>query len=73
MLFHREIKLNGKVLSTDEFFVKDGKYTYDHSKLAEAHAWNQRQGEFAVLKPGFYMRHENCEYCVKSTISIKQL
>ena len=33
------------MLSTDEFFIKDGKYTYDNSKLSDAHEWNQRRGQ----------------------------
>ena len=40
----REAKLNGVVHSTDEFFVKNGKYVYDNSRLQEAHEWNHRKG-----------------------------
>ena len=46
-----EAKLDGIVLSTDEFFIKDGKYTYDNSKLSDAHEWNQRRGQ-ALARAG---------------------
>ncbi|XP_053314358.1 NEDD4-binding protein 2 isoform X2 [Spea bombifrons] len=37
----------GVILSTDDFFSRDGPYRYDPSCLSEAHEWNQRRAKEA--------------------------
>jgi predicted kinase len=32
-----------KIYSTDEFWIRDGTYQFDGSRLREAHEWNQRR------------------------------
>uniref|UniRef100_S4RX56 Smr domain-containing protein n=1 Tax=Petromyzon marinus TaxID=7757 RepID=S4RX56_PETMA len=34
---------NGVILSTDDYFVKNGTYCYDPSVLGEAHEWNHKR------------------------------
>ena len=34
-------KLTKNVYSADDYFIKDGKYLYDYSKIAIAHEWNK--------------------------------
>lgn len=34
---------SGIVLSTDDFFMNNGKYEYDGSKISRAHKWNQER------------------------------
>ncbi|XP_061106507.1 NEDD4-binding protein 2-like 1 [Conger conger] len=38
----------GVILSTDDFFIKNRKYNFDYSQLAEAHAWNQDRAWDAI-------------------------
>jgi len=38
----------GLVFSTDDFFMKDGIYQFDPSKIGEAHLWNQERTKQAV-------------------------
>ncbi len=40
----REIQFSGVILSSDDFFMKNGSYEYDGNKLGEAHEWNQKRG-----------------------------
>ncbi|XP_018591553.2 NEDD4-binding protein 2 isoform X1 [Scleropages formosus] len=40
----------GVVLSTDDYFVRDGRYCYDQSVLSEAHEWNQKRAKEAFEK-----------------------
>ena len=42
----RFLKLDGVILSADDFFVTDGQYKFDFGKLGEAHEWNQKRGIF---------------------------
>ena len=58
MVVFREAKLNGVVHSTDEFFVKNGKYVYDNSRLQEAHEWNHRKGLTLLLTNHTFMCDE---------------
>lgn len=44
-LFHQE---QASVYSTDEFWMKDGKYEFDISRLGEAHHWNQMRATKAM-------------------------
>jgi NEDD4-binding protein 2 len=37
-----------KVFSTDDFFMKTGKYHFDSAKLAQAHRWNQERVQEAM-------------------------
>lgn len=36
------------IFSTDDFFVADGQYRFDQSKLGRAHDWNQKRVEAAM-------------------------
>jgi len=36
---------NAPILSTDDFFMRDGTYAFDVNQLAEAHGWNQKRAE----------------------------
>jgi NEDD4-binding protein 2 len=40
--------LGGLVLSTDDFFMKDGKYVFDGRLIGQAHVWNQGRCEGAM-------------------------
>jgi len=40
----------GEIFSTDEFFMKEGKYAFDPTKIAEAHAWNQSRVKDALSR-----------------------
>ena len=44
--------LDGLVLSTDDFFMKNGKYIFEPSLIAQAHAWNQKRARKA-MQDGF--------------------
>jgi len=39
---------NSVMLSTDEFFMKNGRYDYDISKIKDAHLWNQDRANIAM-------------------------
>ncbi|XP_078457110.1 NEDD4-binding protein 2-like isoform X3 [Lampetra planeri] len=39
---------NGVILSTDDYFVKNGTYCYDPSVLGEAHEWNHKRARDAM-------------------------
>lgn len=41
---YSQIQGNGVVLSTDDFFVKNGFYVYDQQDLSKAHEWNKERG-----------------------------
>ena len=36
----KELGQNGIIFSTDDFFMKNGKYMFDPKKIGEAHQWN---------------------------------
>jgi len=38
----------GQIFSTDEFFMKDGKYNFNSQLLGRAHNWNQARAEKAM-------------------------
>jgi len=40
----------GVILSTDDFFVANGQYCFDPTKLKEAHAFNQDRTKLAMIK-----------------------
>jgi predicted kinase len=46
----REIaeKESAVILSTDDFWMKDGKYQFDVTRLTEAHEWNQQRAQDAL-------------------------
>jgi predicted kinase len=37
-----------KVMSTDDFFMKQGRYLFDVKKLGKAHGWNQKRAQKAA-------------------------
>lgn len=43
-------KDSGIVLSTDEYFMKNGRYDFKPSKLADAHIWNQNRAKRSMEK-----------------------
>ncbi|KAL4640346.1 NEDD4-binding protein 2 isoform X1 [Arapaima gigas] len=40
----------GVVLSTDDYFIRDGRYCFDQQGLGEAHEWNQKRAKEAFEK-----------------------
>lgn len=40
---------NGVVLSTDDYFFQDNRYAFDSALLGDAHDWNQKRAEQAML------------------------
>ncbi|KAL4230773.1 NEDD4-binding protein 2 [Mactra antiquata] len=44
----RALKLNGVILSTDDYFMKGKKYEYHHEKITEAHTWNKERAKEAM-------------------------
>jgi predicted kinase len=43
-------KLDATVLSTDDFFTTEGGYDFDSAQIGQAHSWNQRRVETAMMK-----------------------
>ncbi|XP_027692126.1 NEDD4-binding protein 2 isoform X2 [Vombatus ursinus] len=41
---------NGIILSSDDFFYKNGQYQFDGNLLGEAHEWNQKRAKEALEK-----------------------
>ncbi|XP_036618851.1 NEDD4-binding protein 2 isoform X2 [Trichosurus vulpecula] len=41
---------NGIILSSDDFFYKNGQYKFDGNLLGEAHEWNQKRAKEALEK-----------------------
>ncbi|XP_072476645.1 NEDD4-binding protein 2 isoform X2 [Notamacropus eugenii] len=41
---------NGIILSSDDFFCKNGQYQFDGNLLGEAHEWNQKRAKEALEK-----------------------
>ncbi|XP_051963152.1 NEDD4-binding protein 2-like 2 isoform X2 [Xyrauchen texanus] len=41
---------NGMILSTDDYFFQDNRYVFDHTLLGDAHDWNQKRAERAMLE-----------------------
>ncbi len=41
---------DGVILSTDHFWMKDGKYQFEQERLPEAHLWNQERTREAMQK-----------------------
>lgn len=39
----KQLGIDGITLSTDDFWMKDGKYIFDINRIAEAHQWNQQR------------------------------
>nr|XP_013817637.1 PREDICTED: NEDD4-binding protein 2-like 1 [Apteryx mantelli mantelli] len=53
-ILHRQLKRdypNAVVLSTDDFFNRNGVYVFQHDFLEEAHKWNQARAD-KVMKNG---------------------
>lgn len=46
----RSLGKGGAVFSTDDFFMRRGKYLYDPTKISEAHAWNQHRVDEALSR-----------------------
>ena len=42
---------DGVILSTDDFWMKDGVYTYDKARIGEAHRWNEKRA-FEAFEAG---------------------
>ena len=45
-LYFSLLKLDGIILSADDFFTVDDQYKFDFGKLGEAHEWNQQRGMY---------------------------
>ncbi len=46
----KELGISGTALSTDDFWMKDGKYVFDPLRIAEAHQWNQKRARECLKK-----------------------
>jgi len=46
----RGLGKGGVVFSTDDFFMDNGVYKYDQTKIGEAHAWNIQRAEGAMSR-----------------------
>lgn len=49
----------GVIFSTDNYFMHDGNYLFDASKLGAAHAWNQRKYQEALESGKEYVIVDN--------------
>ncbi|XP_070552923.1 microtubule-associated protein futsch-like isoform X2 [Ptychodera flava] len=60
----RHLVGNGIILSTDEFFITDGKYEYEFDKLGEAHEWNKIRAKQAMeeWKTPIIIDNTNCQF-----------
>lgn len=56
---HLARRLGGLVLSTDDFYVSNGAYRYDHARRHEAHAWNQARALMAVQRGNTHVVIDN--------------
>lgn len=43
-------QIGGVIFSTDDFFMKNGIYQFDMSKIGIAHLWNRRRTKNALIK-----------------------
>lgn len=43
-----KLKFSGVIYTTDDFFIKNGKYDYDPNYLSEAHEWNKMRTKKAL-------------------------
>ncbi|KAK3100471.1 hypothetical protein FSP39_020574 [Pinctada imbricata] len=48
----RDLEAGGCTLTTDDFFMKDGQYNYDVTKLSQGHEWNKKRASMA-MEEGF--------------------
>ncbi|EDO49718.1 predicted protein, partial [Nematostella vectensis] len=39
----KQLRANGVIYSTDDFFVNNGNYEFDLMKLSDAHEWNKKR------------------------------
>jgi energy-coupling factor transporter ATP-binding protein EcfA2 len=46
----KQLGVGGVVLSSDDFFMKEGKYVFNVNLLGQAHQWNQNRAEEAMKK-----------------------
>ncbi|XP_041485019.1 uncharacterized protein LOC121431528 [Lytechinus variegatus] len=46
----KSLKGNGVILSTDDFFMVNGKYLFDRNAIGEAHDWNQKRAQDCLEK-----------------------
>lgn len=46
----KQLGQGGAVFSTDEFFMKEGRYVFNPSMLGTAHAWNLKRATEAMQK-----------------------
>lgn len=42
--YYRELVGDGQILSTDDYFYENGIYSYDITRLTDAHEWNRKRG-----------------------------
>jgi len=45
---YKAAQLGGLVLSTDDYFMKDGEYCFDGLEIVKAHIWNQARAAEAL-------------------------
>ena len=57
------LKIGGLVFSTDDFFIKDGKYKCDPSLYPEAHGWNIKRTKEALENKNSKVIVDNTNTC----------
>lgn len=50
---------SAKVYSTDDFFIRDGKYIFHHGALGHAHCWNSLRCLVAMVEGCELLVHDN--------------
>lgn len=58
---------NSIVLSTDDYFMVDGEYKFDPTKLSEAHLWNMKEYYREIHKPRPLSLKKETTICVANT------
>lgn len=60
----KETNFENHIFSTDDYFIKNGVYTYDVRKLSEGHMWNQRRVIAALHKATNPIIVDNTNMCM---------
>ncbi len=66
-------ELGGLILSTDDYWMKSGKYEFDMSKVCEGHLWNQKRCDDAMKKGVTRIIIDNCNLDDRSRGPYKKL
>jgi len=61
----KELGKNGKIFSTDGYFMRDGKYDFNINQLGIAHIWNRNRVEEAMKQNEPLIVVDNCNIKIK--------